>query len=52
MRETIAEWEEITGADYLALRFRHPGGPTHEETLEALRRFGSEVIAPLGAAAV
>ena len=52
VRATVEEWREITGADYLALRFRHPGGPSHEETLEALRLFGSEVIAPLGAAAV
>ena len=52
VRATVGEWREITGADYLALRFRHPGGPSHEETLEALRLFGSEVIAPLGAAAV
>lgn len=51
VRATVEEWREITGADYLALRFRHPGGPSHEQTLEALRRFGAEVIAPLGAAA-
>jgi alkanesulfonate monooxygenase SsuD/methylene tetrahydromethanopterin reductase-like flavin-dependent oxidoreductase (luciferase family) len=51
VRETVQEWQELTGAEYLALRFRHPGGPTHEQTMEALRRFGAEVIAPLGAAA-
>jgi alkanesulfonate monooxygenase SsuD/methylene tetrahydromethanopterin reductase-like flavin-dependent oxidoreductase (luciferase family) len=45
VRATVEEWAAITGADYLALRFRHPGGPTHEQTLEALRRFGAEVIA-------
>jgi alkanesulfonate monooxygenase SsuD/methylene tetrahydromethanopterin reductase-like flavin-dependent oxidoreductase (luciferase family) len=51
VRATVEEWRELTGADYLALRFRHPGGPSHEETLGALRRFGAEVIAPLAAAA-
>jgi len=49
VRATVEEWRELTGADYLALRFRHPGGPTHAETLEALVRFGAEVIAPLAA---
>jgi len=47
VRATVEEWRELTGADYLALRMRQPGGPTHEQTLAALRRFGSEVIAPL-----
>jgi alkanesulfonate monooxygenase SsuD/methylene tetrahydromethanopterin reductase-like flavin-dependent oxidoreductase (luciferase family) len=47
VRATVEEWEAATGAEYLALRFRHPGGPGHEHTLEALRRFGAEVIAPL-----
>ena len=41
---TLQEWEQITGADYVALRMRHPGGPGHAETLEAIRRFGAEVI--------
>ena len=50
VRRTVEEWREITGAEYLALRFRHPGGPSHAETLEALRRFGAEVIQPLTAA--
>jgi alkanesulfonate monooxygenase SsuD/methylene tetrahydromethanopterin reductase-like flavin-dependent oxidoreductase (luciferase family) len=48
IRATVEEWEAITGAEYLALRLRHPGGPGHDETLRALRRFGAEVIAPLG----
>lgn len=48
VRRMVAEWQGITGADYFALRFRHPGGPTHEQTVEALRLFGAEVIAPLG----
>ena len=47
VRATVEEWRELTGAEYLALRFRHPGGPPHGQTMEALRRFGAEVIAPL-----
>ncbi|MBM3676554.1 MAG: LLM class flavin-dependent oxidoreductase [Actinobacteria bacterium] len=43
VRSTVEEWREITGCEYLALRFRHPGGPSHEQTLEALRRFGAEL---------
>lgn len=45
MREELAEWARLTGADYLALRFRQPGGPPHEAVLDALARFGEEVIA-------
>jgi alkanesulfonate monooxygenase SsuD/methylene tetrahydromethanopterin reductase-like flavin-dependent oxidoreductase (luciferase family) len=41
---TLREWGEVTGADYVALRMRQPGGPSHAETLEAIRRFGSQVI--------
>ncbi|MGE5156333.1 MAG: LLM class flavin-dependent oxidoreductase [Betaproteobacteria bacterium] len=42
--DTLREWSSITGADYVALRMRHPGGPSHEDTMEAIRRFGTEVI--------
>lgn len=45
---TLQEWESVTGADYVALRMRHPGGPSHDETLDAIRRFGAEVIPKLG----
>ena len=41
---TVREWSEITGADYFALRLRHPGGPSHDQTLAAIARFGAEVI--------
>jgi alkanesulfonate monooxygenase SsuD/methylene tetrahydromethanopterin reductase-like flavin-dependent oxidoreductase (luciferase family) len=44
IRAMVAEWEAVTGADYMALRMRHPGGPGHEATLEAIARFGAEVI--------
>lgn len=42
--ETLQEWGATTGADYVALRMRHPGGPSHAETLQAIRRFGAEVV--------
>jgi alkanesulfonate monooxygenase SsuD/methylene tetrahydromethanopterin reductase-like flavin-dependent oxidoreductase (luciferase family) len=44
IRATVEEWEAITGVEYMALRFRQPGGPGHEATIEALTRFGDEVI--------
>lgn len=51
IRAETREWERITGCEYIAIRMRHPGGPSHAATLEAIQRFGAEVIAPLGAAA-
>lgn len=47
IRSELAGWRERTGCEYVALRMRHPGGPSHEATLEAIARFGAEVIAPL-----
>ena len=47
LRAEIADWRERTGAEYLALRMRQPGGPGHEATLTALARFGEEVIKPM-----
>ena len=44
LRHTVEEWRKLTGAQYLALRFRQPQGPSHAATCEALRRFGHEVI--------
>ena len=49
IRATVRAWCDATGADHLALRMRHPGGPGHEATLEAIERFGREVIGPLEA---
>lgn len=51
VRDTVADWCGRTGAEYLALRMRHPGGPGHEATLEAIERYGEEVLGPLGARA-
>ncbi len=47
VRREAAAWLEATGAQYIAVRMRHPTGPTHPQTLEAIERFGSGVIAPL-----
>jgi alkanesulfonate monooxygenase SsuD/methylene tetrahydromethanopterin reductase-like flavin-dependent oxidoreductase (luciferase family) len=49
VREEARAWLEATGADTIAVRLRFPGGPSHEETLVAIRRFGEEVISPLAA---
>ena len=45
IRSTVADWEEQTGAAFLAVRLRQPGGPGHQATMEAIARFGAEVIA-------
>lgn len=44
IRATAADWAARTGADHIAVRFRHPTGPSHEATLAAIARFGAEVI--------
>jgi alkanesulfonate monooxygenase SsuD/methylene tetrahydromethanopterin reductase-like flavin-dependent oxidoreductase (luciferase family) len=46
IRSQVAQWAEVTGAELIAMRLRHPGGPGHEATMEAIERFGEEVIAP------
>lgn len=50
VRETARDWLARTGADYLAVRLRHPTGPSHAETLDAIAAFGREVIEPLAEA--
>jgi alkanesulfonate monooxygenase SsuD/methylene tetrahydromethanopterin reductase-like flavin-dependent oxidoreductase (luciferase family) len=45
LRREIADWRDRTGMEYLALRMRQPGGPGHAATLQAIARFGAEVIA-------
>lgn len=49
LRDEIADWRDRTGAEYIALRMRQPGGPGHEATLRAIEQFGDEVIQPLTA---
>lgn len=47
VRGTAEGWLRSTGADYIAVRMRHPTGPSHSDTLAAVQRFGAGVIAPL-----
>jgi len=47
VRAEAEDWCRRTGADYLAVRLRHPGGPPHERVLDAIARFGDEVVSPL-----
>jgi alkanesulfonate monooxygenase SsuD/methylene tetrahydromethanopterin reductase-like flavin-dependent oxidoreductase (luciferase family) len=44
VRDLAGDWLERTGADYIAIRMRQPGGPGHAATLAAIERFGAEVI--------
>jgi hypothetical protein len=46
IRDTVHEWESVTGAELIVMRVRHPGGPGHDATMEAIRRFGEEVVGP------
>ena len=42
--EQIQECRELLGITYLILSFRQSSGPSYEQELECLRRFGAEVI--------
>jgi alkanesulfonate monooxygenase SsuD/methylene tetrahydromethanopterin reductase-like flavin-dependent oxidoreductase (luciferase family) len=42
--EQLTKWQEEVRPDYLIVRFRQPGGPSHRKTLEAIRLFGERVI--------
>ena len=42
--EQIQKYRDAIDLDYLILSFRVASGPSHEEELECLRRFGAEVI--------
>jgi alkanesulfonate monooxygenase SsuD/methylene tetrahydromethanopterin reductase-like flavin-dependent oxidoreductase (luciferase family) len=44
VRATVEDWRARSGADMIAVRLRQPGGPGHQATLEAIGRFGVEVI--------
>ena len=46
IRATAADWLDRTGADYIALRLRHPTGPSHEDTLGAIARFSAPRSSP------
>jgi alkanesulfonate monooxygenase SsuD/methylene tetrahydromethanopterin reductase-like flavin-dependent oxidoreductase (luciferase family) len=45
--EQLQRWKEEIRPDYLIIRFRQPGGPSHQKTLEAIRLFGEKVIPQL-----
>ena len=42
--EQLRRWQEEIRPDYLIVRFRQPGGPSHQKALEAIRLFGEKVI--------
>jgi len=44
-REQLQMWQEELRPDYLVVRMRHPGGPTHARTMEMIRDFGEKVLA-------
>jgi alkanesulfonate monooxygenase SsuD/methylene tetrahydromethanopterin reductase-like flavin-dependent oxidoreductase (luciferase family) len=41
--EQLAGIVQRTGADAVVLALRHPGGPSHDQVLAAIRRLGTEV---------
>jgi alkanesulfonate monooxygenase SsuD/methylene tetrahydromethanopterin reductase-like flavin-dependent oxidoreductase (luciferase family) len=43
---SIRAFEEAIGNDYLIMSFRVSGGPSFEQELECIERFGRDVIAP------
>ncbi len=43
-REQLRMWQEELRPDYLVLRMRHPGGPSHAKVVEAIRGFGEKVL--------
>jgi alkanesulfonate monooxygenase SsuD/methylene tetrahydromethanopterin reductase-like flavin-dependent oxidoreductase (luciferase family) len=45
--EQLRKWQEEITPDYLILRIRQPGGPSHQKTLDAIRLFGDRVIPKL-----
>jgi alkanesulfonate monooxygenase SsuD/methylene tetrahydromethanopterin reductase-like flavin-dependent oxidoreductase (luciferase family) len=45
--QQLQRWKEEIRPDYLIMRFRQPGGPSHQKTLEAIRLFGEKVIPKL-----
>jgi len=42
--DQLQMWQEAIRPDYLILRIRQPGGPSHEQALAAIRTFGASVI--------
>jgi alkanesulfonate monooxygenase SsuD/methylene tetrahydromethanopterin reductase-like flavin-dependent oxidoreductase (luciferase family) len=46
--DQITRWQEEIGIDGLILRIRHSTGPSHEQVMKAIRRFGEKVIPHFG----
>ena len=42
--DQLQMWKEAIRPDYLILRIRQPGGPSHSKALQAIRAFGESVI--------
>jgi len=42
--DQLQMWKEAIRPDYLILRIRQPGGPSHAKALQAIRAFGDSVI--------
>jgi alkanesulfonate monooxygenase SsuD/methylene tetrahydromethanopterin reductase-like flavin-dependent oxidoreductase (luciferase family) len=42
--DQLQMWNEALRPDYLILRIRQPGGPSHEKALQAIRALGESVI--------
>ncbi len=42
--DQLQMWQQEIQPDYLMLRMRQPGGPSHEENLRDIRLFGEKVI--------
>jgi alkanesulfonate monooxygenase SsuD/methylene tetrahydromethanopterin reductase-like flavin-dependent oxidoreductase (luciferase family) len=42
--DQLQVWREAIRPDYLILRIRQPGGPSHEQAVAAIRSFGESVI--------
>lgn len=45
--EQLQMWQKEVQPDYLVLRMRHPGGPSHERVKQAIATFGREVLPKL-----
>lgn len=45
--EQLRMWQKEVQPDYLVLRMRHPGGPSHERVKQAIATFGKEVLPKL-----
>jgi alkanesulfonate monooxygenase SsuD/methylene tetrahydromethanopterin reductase-like flavin-dependent oxidoreductase (luciferase family) len=45
--EQLQMWKQEIAPDYLIVRFRQPGGPSHERALAMIKQFGETVIPKL-----